>query len=561
MQKLMNKSKKIFIAQVMFIICLAMILNITVFTCDVKAVTQSKRTGIDAFPESYREDLRKLQSIYSNWTFTAFYTGINWNDFLNGECSPIYKNTVPNSSGPYVAEGGYQTDPGFWCASRTAIAHYADPRNFLNEAGIFQFMEMSYNPSVHNKQGVEKILKGTFMDKSISVSAEMDNTSVKARQDESNIIIAPNTKNKEVAQEIGMTNFEVKDKNDRTVSEDDVAGTGYKFINKQYKTEYNMIVLGDVYEDTEISASDYVVIKNYLMGKGTLSGRGKIAADVDCDGEISASDYVRIKNYLLGKLEISLYSKKVQTATMRYSDIIMKAAEDSGISPYSIAIKIIQEVSSQGSNSTSGKYPGYEGYYNFFNWGASDKGDDGKSAVEKGLIFAKGKGWYNQYISIVEGAKMMANNYVSIGQNTSYFYKFNVIDNGKHSLYTHQYMSNIMDPSSQAGSLFNTYDKNGVLDSSINFIIPVYDNMPSEKCGTPTTMNTSDPNTRYVHGTEVRLRTGVGTNCDVIKKLNTEYVYVIDFNAGNANGYSWWKVRTSNGVEGYIAVDKSWVNC
>lgn len=560
MQKLKYKSKKIFIAQVIFIICLAMILNITVFTSDVKAVTQTKRTGIDAFPESYREDLRKLQSIYGNWTFTAFYTGISWNDFLNGECSPINKNTVPNSSDPYVAPGGYQTDPGFWCASRAAIAHYADPRNFLNEAGIFQFMEMSYNPSVHNKQGVEKILKGTFMDKSISVSAEMDNTSVKAKQEGSHIIVAPNTKNSEVAAAIGMTNFEVKDKNDKTVSADSVPGTGYKFINKQYKTEYTMIILGDVYEDTEISASDYVVIKNYLMGKGTLSNIGKIAADVDCDGEISASDYVRIKNYLMGKLEITLYSKTVQTATMRYSDIIMKAAEDSGISPYSIAIKIIQEVGRQGSGSTSGTYPGYEGYYNFFNWGASDKGNDGKSAVEKGLIFAKGKGWNNQYTSIVEGAKMMANNYVSIGQNTSYFYKFNVIDNGKHSLYTHQYMTNIMDPSSQAGNLFNTYDQNGVLDSSINFIIPVYDNMPSEKCGTPTTMDTSDPNTRYVSGTDVRLRKGPGTNYDVIKKLYTEYVCVINFNAGNANGYTWWKVRTSDGTEGYIAYDKEYIN-
>ena len=155
---------------------------------------------------------------------------------------------------------------------------------------------------------------------------------------------------------------------------------------------------------------------------------------------------------------------------------------------------------------------------------------------------------------------MMANNYVSIGQNTSYFYKFNVIDNGKHSLYTHQYMTNIMDPSSQAGNLFNTYDQNGVLDSSINFIIPVFDNMPSEKCGTPTTMDTSDPNTRYVSGTDVRLRRGPGTNYEVIKKLYTEYVYVIDFNAGNANEYTWWKVRTSDGTEGYIAYDKDYIN-
>lgn len=551
MQKKRSKVKKICIMQVVFIMCLAMILNITIFSSNVQAVSQSKRTGIDAFPESYREDLRALQRIYSNWTFTAFYTGISWNDFLNGECSPIEKNTIPDEK--YKAPGAGTTDPGFWCASREAIAHYADPRNFLNEQGIFQFMEMSYNPSVHNKQGVENILRNTFMDRSITVSAEREDNSVKAKQEESRIIVAPEAKNTEVAVAIGRTNFEVKNREGRVVSADSKPGTGYTFRNKQYNTEYTIVVLGDVYKDSEITASDYVKIKNYLMGKNTLSNTEKKAADVDCDGEITASDYVRIKNYLMGRLQITLSSKTTATSTMRYSDIIMKAAEESGISPYSIAIKIIQEVGRQGSGSTSGTYPGYEGYYNFFNWGASDKGNDGRSAVEKGLIFAKGKGWNNQYTSIVEGAKMMANNYVSIGQNTSYFYKFNVIDNGKHALYNHQYMSNIMDPSTQAANLFTTYAQNGVIESSINFIIPVYDNMPSDRCPKIITDKPTDPNARYIDATDVALRTGAGTGHDIITRLSNCYVIVERFNAGDANGETWAYVRTLDGkTKGYI---------
>ncbi|MCI8352557.1 MAG: hypothetical protein HFJ58_02925 [Clostridia bacterium] len=70
---------------------------------------------------------------------------------------------------------------------------------------------------------------------------------------------------------------------------------------------------------------------------------------------------------------------------MSYEEIILEAAKQSGMSPYSIATKIIQEVGSKGSDSVSGKYPGYEGYYNFYNYAASDGG----SPIAKGLEYAK----------------------------------------------------------------------------------------------------------------------------------------------------------------------------
>ena len=49
----------------------------------------------------------------------------------------------------------------------------------------------------------------------------------------------------------------------------------------------------------KITSSDYVLIKNYIMGTGTLSEEAKKCADYNGDGKITSSDYVLIKNYIM----------------------------------------------------------------------------------------------------------------------------------------------------------------------------------------------------------------------------------------------------------------------
>ena len=56
---------------------------------------------------------------------------------------------------------------------------------------------------------------------------------------------------------------------------------------------------GDVNGDGRISSSDYVLIKNYIMGSGNLSEVAKQSADYNNDGKITSSDYVLIKNYIM----------------------------------------------------------------------------------------------------------------------------------------------------------------------------------------------------------------------------------------------------------------------
>lgn len=71
------------------------------------------------------------------------------------------------------------------------------------------------------------------------------------------------------------------------------------------KYKYTVTIYGDVNGDGKITASDYVVIKNYLMKRTTLTQPALKAADSNKNGIVTASDYVVIKNYLMGRTNIS----------------------------------------------------------------------------------------------------------------------------------------------------------------------------------------------------------------------------------------------------------------
>ena len=64
--------------------------------------------------------------------------------------------------------------------------------------------------------------------------------------------------------------------------------------------EYIIIVRGDVNGDGKITASDYVNVKNKIMGTVSLDDIKTMGADVNKDGKVSASDYVLIKNHIMG---------------------------------------------------------------------------------------------------------------------------------------------------------------------------------------------------------------------------------------------------------------------
>ena len=238
------------------------------------------------------------------------------------------------------------------------------------------------------------------------------------------------------------------------------------------------------------------------------------------------------------------------------------------MSPYSIVTKIIQEVGTKGSASVKGTYSGYEGYYNFYNLGAYDTGN----AIVNALKYAKDKEWDNQYDAIIDGAKQIANSYTNAGQNTAYFYKWDVVGTkilksgssqtvSSSDMFWHQYMTNVQDPTSQSKTLYNTYAKNGILDKSLNFIIPIYEDMPSS-VNMPSGFSDDTEDLYYVNCTDgLRVRNKASTSGSILTTLykNTK-VQMITKNYTTANGIVWDKIKLSNGVTGYTA-DKYLTAC
>lgn len=170
--------------------------------------------------------------------------------------------------------------------------------------------------------------------------------------------------------------------------------------------------------------------------------------------------------------------------TFTYPTAILYAGEVSGVSPYHLAARIRQELGVSGSDSVSGTLPGYEGYYNYYNWNASTTSNH--TAIENGLLYAMTTNetyllpWNTRMRSIIGGAIRLGKNYISVGQDTIYYEKFDL------SGYWHQYMQNIQAPYSEAVSASKAYTEEMKQNTALEFTIPVYDGMPSSACPMPT---------------------------------------------------------------------------
>ncbi|MBR1797364.1 MAG: hypothetical protein IJ757_05055 [Clostridiales bacterium] len=185
----------------------------------------------------------------------------------------------------------------------------------------------------------------------------------------------------------------------------------------------------------------------------------------------------------------------MDTEDIDYAQIIYDAGQTSGISPYLIASRIIQEMGYNGESALcTGTLPGYEGYYNFFNIGSTPDPTVENGALINGARYAMwGSDPDSQYIddreaqlllpwdnvedAITGGAIWISQSYIAIGQNTLYFQKFDVISNND-GLYQHQYAQNIAMAYSEGVRYFRSYASSDMLDEPFEFVIPVYTSLP-----------------------------------------------------------------------------------
>lgn len=277
--------------------------------------------------------------------------------------------------------------------------------------------------------------------------------------------------------------------------------------------------------------------------------------------KLSKKDLETAMKYLLpnmykSKTYINTEGKEV-TMEKSYLDIIYEAGEQNDVNPLSIITKIKQEVGDFGADgsknsSVSGTVSEFVGYYNFFNV----KATDGAQAIINGLTYAKKCGWDSPEKSIKAGAATLYNDYIKYGQNTLYNQKFDVTNIYKNAIYLYawQYMTNILDPGTQAQNIYNSYSKMGILDSEFVFYIPVFENMPSNALSLESNVDVKyqekTENVKVVgcDGTTLNVRNGISNDSKIIEnikngqKLTRLGVY--------SNGFA--KVKLSDGIIGYV---------
>lgn len=431
------------------------------------------------FPESYKPGLRQLHAQYPNWVFTAHHTNLDWDTVIQNE-SVVGRNLVAKnsiSSWKSIANGAYDWDasswPGFdgsnWvAASEDIIRYYMDPRNFFDDTYVFQFLLQSFDSSAHTTEGLETMVKGSFLEgRAAAGDAGADNS--------------------------GLTGPGASEEGPGASSE--TAGTG----NQQNP--------GGSSSGEGHSSGSGSNVNLEGPGGGSVSGNGSSSggtgnAEVKLEGPRAS-----ISRHETDQVTLAIGpgmtggpgtggtgnspSKEDQntdapvSGSVSYVDIIMKAGEQSGVNPYVLAAMIIQEQGRGTSGLISGSYSGYEGYYNFFNVEAYQSGTMG--AIERGLWYASqsgsyGRPWNSAEKSILGGAQIYGETYVKAGQNTFYLKKFNVQGS---NLYKHQYMTNVQGAASEGAIYAKAYSAE-LKNSALEFRIPVYKNMPEHACGKPT---------------------------------------------------------------------------
>ena len=178
----------------------------------------------------------------------------------------------------------------------------------------------------------------------------------------------------------------------------------------------------------------------------------------------------------------------VEGTSTRYATAFMNYGARYKVSPIMQAARVYSEQGKNGSTLISGTYPGYENLYNYYNVKAS--GATQKECIINGLTYAREKGWNTRLKALEGGASFLSSNYISKGQDTYYFQKFNV-SSTYYAPYTHQYMQDISAARKNATSSYKSYSNSGLTKgTAFVFRIPVYNNMPSGTCNKPDAKDT-----------------------------------------------------------------------
>ena len=496
------------------------------------------KLSAEGFPESYKNGLRQLHAQYPNWVFKAKKTGLDWNTVIENEAL-LGRNLVSSgsiSSWKSVESGAYNWDNSTWtgfdgsnwvAASEDIIRYYMDPRNFLDDTYVFQFLSHEYNSSTQTRDGLAKMVEGSFLSGTTESTGTGSSTGSTGASGPSGSSGSSGGVSKDGP---GRSQGKDQDVNHgpgvsgiSRNSGSPAGSTGGVSLEAPHASvtprNHNLVMTGIGVGEAPGSSSQNTGApsnpsgsnapsssgSSNTVGPGVSSGSGGSDSSVSVgqapgsggqssgtgssqtsgpSGSSSSQNAGSSSGPSSSGSSSGTPSSNTGSGSKLYVDIIMDAAAQSGVSPYVLAAMILQEQGTNGGSPLiSGNYSGYPGYYNFFNVEAYQSGS--MSAIQTGLRYASqsgsyGRPWNTVEKSIIGGAQNYGDNYVKAGQNTFYLKKFNVQGS---NLYKHQYMTNIQGAASEAERLSKAYSS--VKDSALEFQIPVYNNMPETACAAP----------------------------------------------------------------------------
>lgn len=238
---------------------------------------------------------------------------------------------------------------------------------------------------------------------------------------------------------------------------------------------------------------------------------------------------------------------KENGSPVKYSHAIMRAAQDSGMSAYYLASKIVQEVGSASASNAGGSKGNaepYRGIYNYYNIGALTGASDGlryangnmKTSKSAGIYktastatklctassgtelyymgtsgnyykvrvkvsgttytgyvlksatsinTSYGRPWDNPFKTIYYGAQYIHDSFGET-QFTSYLQKFNV-NPESNNLFDHEYMANVRGAAQESSHTYQAYKDCNLLSAKKVFSIPVFNNMTADSTGSTVT--------------------------------------------------------------------------
>lgn len=308
MQKCKNFVCSILILLVLIYYALGIFLNNKIYA----TTARNRELSLDNLTEENYPGIatliNNLKKDHPNWTFTILYTGLNWNDVIYNETAALHgRSLVQNNNSGWVCStcGTRAYDNGTWyCASPATVSYYMDVRNWLTENYIFAFETLSYDSGTQTIDGVKKILSGTFLDKDVITYYDCNGNAQTINKSYAQIIMEAGT-------QTGVSPYHLAS---RLRQEQGVSGTSGLISGKYNYTDTNGNIVYDLqgyYNYFNIGAGGNgttTIIKNGLT-KAKEKGWTTPELAIKGGAEFIATAY--IKNY-----QDSLYLEKYQVDSL-----------------------------------------------------------------------------------------------------------------------------------------------------------------------------------------------------------------------------------------------------